>query len=60
MARRQVAAAHAEYVLVDLETDPLGTAHEAAQAPEDTGLNRLVASEAGLRLYRLEVPGTAP
>jgi hypothetical protein len=44
-------------VLVDLETDPLGIVHEAAQAAEDTGLYRLVASEAELRLYRLEAQG---
>lgn len=60
MARQQVAAVHAEYVLVDLETDPLGTAHEAAKAAEDTGLYRLITSEGGLKLYRLEAGGTTP
>ncbi|HEX9914760.1 MAG TPA: DUF2079 domain-containing protein [Candidatus Bathyarchaeia archaeon] len=60
MARQQVAEVHAEYVLVDLETDPLGTAREAAQAAEDTGLYRLITSEGGLRLYRIETRGIAP
>jgi len=60
MARQQVAAVHTEYVLVDLDTDPLGTAGETAQAAEDTGLYRLVTSKGGLKLYRLEAGGTAP
>ena len=60
MARQLVAAVHAEYVLVDLETDPLGTAGEAAQAAEDTGAYKLVTSEGGLRLYHLEARPTAP
>jgi len=60
MARQQVASVHAEYVLVDLDTDPLGTAGETAQATEDTGMYRLVTSKGGLKLYRLEAGGTAP
>jgi len=55
-ARRLLEGVRAEYVLVDLETDTLGTAAGAALAVEQTGAYSLVMGGGSLRLYRLAAP----
>jgi uncharacterized membrane protein len=58
-ARRLLEGVRAEYVLVDLDTDTLGTAEGAALAVEQTGDYSLLMGVGSLRLYRLD-PGLVP
>lgn len=49
----QVASLRAEYVLVNLTTDPLGIAEETVRLLEQTGLYEVAMTQGGVRLYRL-------
>ena len=49
----QIESLRAEYVLVNLTTDPLGTAEETVRLLEQTGLYEVAMTQGGVRLYRL-------
>ncbi|MFH0850424.1 MAG: hypothetical protein V1924_05745 [Candidatus Bathyarchaeota archaeon] len=48
-----MASLRAEYVLVNLTTDPLGIAEETVRLLEQTGLYEVAMTQGGVRLYRL-------
>jgi len=52
-AHRLLEGLRTEYILVDLDTDTLGTAEGAAHAVEQTGAYSLLMGGGSLRLYRL-------